>query len=130
MKPFLSLLSLTVLWSFFYAFSKWFYYGIFGSLDWHPTPELIASFLSLGAVFAYLLGGVIFSLTRRRYILVGVSVVGLISALSGYFLGSSEILFLIAVSLIGCSYGMWTISRNTLVALEIEQGGRSDTMVS
>lgn len=123
-------LFLVALWGMFFSSLKYF---IWGSLNGTLAPSLeeISGYLSFWGIFAYLVGASFAKVFLKKYYLISLSLLTFIAILIAYIFGFNTNLWL-AFTLI-CLwffYGLWSVVKNVLVALEIEKTGYKDTTVN
>lgn len=123
-------LFLVALWGMFFSSVKYF---IWGSLDGLLSPSLeeISGYLSFWGIFSYLLGASFAKIFLKKYYLVTLSLLTFLAIFCAYIFGFQNN-FGLAFTLVSLwfFYGLWSVVKNVLVALEIEKTGYKDTTVN
>ena len=84
-RSFIILVTLVSLWCFFFAAFKFFFWSAL-ALPYHPTLEHIASDLSLGSIFAYVIGGTVLEAFSKRMVVIVTTIATLVGvALTAIF---------------------------------------------
>lgn len=129
LKTFIPFLWALALWSFFFSAFKFFVWNDFQLL--HIDLPKVAGFLSLGSVISYVFWGAFAYAFVKKYFLLFLSLaVASIITILYVFPVSHETTGLIAITLVGFLYGLWTVLRNIITAIEIEKTGFSDTFIN
>lgn len=123
-------LFLVALWGMFFSSLKYFIWGSLGG-SIAPSLEEISGYLSFGGIFAYLIGASFAKVFLKKYYLVTLSLLTFGAILWAYLFGFHTNIGL-AFTLISLwfFYGLWSVVKNVLVALEIEKTGYKDTTVN
>lgn len=129
-KTFLIFLVLTAIWSAFFSSVKFFFWW-----DLQETLKLdlqsIAWYLSFGWIFAYIVGGAAASTFLKKYYLFVISFLSLFFIVFSYIVWfSHEIVLALIVILLGFLYGLWSVVKQVIVAIEIKKTGLPDTTIN
>ncbi|MCP4524125.1 MAG: MFS transporter [Candidatus Gracilibacteria bacterium] len=129
-KTLIIFLLLTAIWSAFFSTVKFFLWGELSN-TLQPNLQTISGYLSLGGVFAYLVGGAIAYTFLKKYVLFVVSTLSLLFVYYAYNVGfNSEFSLAIVLSFLGILYGLWSVVKNILISVEIKKTGLPDTTVN
>jgi len=129
-KTLIIFLLILAIWSFLFSCIKYF---IWQDLNTTLKPDLqsLAWYLSLGAVFSYLIWWAVAYSFLKRYILAFLSFFVLLIISFIYFVDIYSFLNLwIVISLIGFLYGLWVVLRNIIVSIEIQKTWIKDTKLN
>lgn len=130
-KTFFIFLFLTAIWSSFFSTFKYFLWGDANVLLHDIKLDVLAWYLSLGWVFAYIIGWAIVTTFLKKYLLFITSLTALIFVCMSYFFNIHTELFLwFIVTSIWFLYWLWSIIKNIIIAIEIEKTGLADTQVN
>lgn len=123
-------LFLVAIWAAFFASIKFFIWWDLSS-TLAPDLQTIAGYLSLGWVFAYLIGWTLASTFLKKYLMFVISLLSLLFICYGYIYSfeSSFVLALI-ISIVGFLYGLWNVVKNVIIAIEITKTGLAETVVN
>lgn len=129
-KTFIWFLILLGLWSLFFASLKLFlWWSLQGSLN--LDLQIIAWYLSLGWVFAYLIGWALSYTFLKKYLLFGIALSTLVFITIGYLIGfHTHLFFAFILCMVGFFYGLWSVVKNILIAIEIKKTWFLDTTVN
>ncbi|MFA5916621.1 MAG: MFS transporter [Candidatus Gracilibacteria bacterium] len=129
-KTFIIFIILVATWGIFFASFKYFLWGDLGD-SLKPDLQKIAGYMSLGGVFAYLIGGAFASTFLKKYYLFIISIFTFIFLLSSYLFGfSTNTSFAFIITLIGFLYGLWNVVKSVLISMEIKKTGLRETVVN
>lgn len=123
-------LALTAIWAAFFSSVKFF---LWGDLQTTLKPDLqsIAGYLSFGGIFAYIVWGACASTFLKKYYLFVISFLSLFFVIIAYIFGFSSHIGLAGIVIIlGFLYGLWSVVKNVLIAIEIEKTGMQDTTLN
>lgn len=129
-KTFIIFIILTALWSCIFSTIKYF---LWSDLDATLKPDLqvLSGYLSLGWIFAYLLGWAIAYTFLKKYLLFWFSFLTLLFVILAYLVPIETNFWLaIVVSSIWFFYWLWVVLRSILVSVEIKRTGLEDTKVN
>ena len=123
-------LILVALWGAFFSSFKYFLWWVLA--DWlAPNLQTISWYISFGWIFAYLIGWAFASVFLKKYYLFVISLLSFVFVLCSYiFVINTSINLAIILTSIGFLYGLWTVVKNVLVAIEIQKTGLSDTIIN
>ncbi|PID87679.1 hypothetical protein CSB07_00305 [Candidatus Gracilibacteria bacterium] len=129
-KTFIIFIILTAIWSSLFSIIKYFIWGYLQD-SIAPDLQVLSGYLSLGGIFAYLLGGAITYTFLKKYLLFSLSFLTLLFVLLAYLV-PIETNFGLAIIISSCGffYGLWVVLRNILIAIEIKKTGMADTKVN
>lgn len=115
-----SLLGIIALWSLFYAWVKYFFWGMYDDSSFSPTLEAISGYVLIGSMIAYITWWMLYARFSERLMLFVAIGVGVVAFISAIFLPSfSPFLFNISMIGIGLAYSLYVIGKNTLIGREI-----------
>ena len=118
-KSLFSLLGLIALWSLFYAWVKYFFWGVYAD-GFSPTLEGISGYVLIGSMIAYIIGGPLYARLSERFMLFVALLLGIVFFIGALFLPEiSPIFFNISMAGIGLAYSLYVIGKNTLIGREI-----------
>jgi len=129
-NTFVIFLIILIIWSFLFSWIKYF---IWQNLSNWIKPDLqqIAWYLSLGSIFAYLLGWAFSYAFLKRYLLFFLAIWVLLILLITYFLPINSFFYLaFVIALIGFFYGIWVVLRWVIASIEIQKTWMKDTKLN
>ena len=108
-------------------------YFIWGSLDGSLSPSLeeISGYLSFWGIFAYLIGASFAKVFLKKYYLLSLSLLTFFAIFCAYIFGfNTNVWLAFTLICLWFFYGLWSVVKNVLVALEIEKTGYKDTTIN
>lgn len=123
-------LVLVAIWAAFFSSVKFFLWGeLSDSLQ--PDLQTITGYLSLGSMFAYLIWWAFAVTFLKKYYLFIISLLSFLFIAFAYFVGFwNHFIFAGIIIFLGFLYGLWSVVKNVVLAIEIEKTWLSDTMVN
>lgn len=123
-------LILLAIWSAFFSSIKFFLWWNLQD-SFKPDLQTITWYLSLGGIFAYLIGGAFAVTFLKKYYLFIISLLSLIFVAFAYLIGlQNHIIFAWVIIFIGFLYGLWSVVKSVILAIEIKKTGISDTIIN
>ncbi len=119
-RSLVSLLGLITFWSLFYAWVKYFFWGMYDGTSFTPTLESISWYVLIGSMIAYLIWGILYARFSERlmlFIAIGIAILAFFSAV--FLPNISPVFFDVSMIGIGLAYSLYVIGKNTLIGREI-----------
>ena len=123
-------LVLVAIWAAFFSSIKFFLWGELSS-TLRPDLQTITGYLSFGSIFAYLIWWAFAATFLKKYYLFAISFLSFLFVTFAYFVGfSSNIMLAVIVMFLWFLYGLWSVVKNVIIAIEIKKTGISDTVIN
>lgn len=132
-KNLILLFILIIVWSLFFALYKYFMWWIFKTED--ITLQYISGYLSMGTIWAFLVGWLLYELLREKKYHFVTILFTLISIISIYFLSSADIVSNYSLVwwitfIVWFFYWLWWVLRNILISTQIHESNLWDTKIN
>jgi hypothetical protein len=129
-RTFIIFLILVVVWALFFATIKFFLWGDL-STSLKPNLQDIAGYLSLGWIWAFLVGWAFAHTFLKKYYLFAIALLTSLFILYGYiFSYSTDMIFAVSITFIGFLYGLWNVMKSVIISIEIKKTGLPETAVT
>ena len=123
-------LMLVAIWAAFFSSMKFFLWWELGD-TLQPSLQSIAGYLSLWGILAYLIGWAFASTFLKKYYLFIISSLSFLFVLFAYLVWfSNQIIFVFVITFLGFLYGLWSVVKNVIIAVEIKKTWLPDTVVN
>lgn len=123
-------LVLVAIWAAFFSSIKFFvWWELWDTLA--PDLQTITWYLSFWSIFAYLIWGAFAVTFLKKYYLFVISTLSFIFVSFAYFVWFwNDIVFAFVIVFLGFLYGLWSVVKSIILAIEIKKTGLSDTILN
>lgn len=134
MKKYKTLILFLILVAIWWAFFSSLKFFIWWDLNWtfiSPDLQVLAWYLSLGWIFAYLIWWAFAVTFVKKYYLLIISILSLLFVSIFYFIEiKSGLAFALIISMIWFLYWLWNVVKNVIIAIEIKKTWLPETVIN